>query len=86
MIFLSAFSPVWVNNPWLSLCGHTIPSGFYICELVYRVCKNVQESSNYDSRLAVVVYTDFLLFLGSTMTLSSFLGEDSSSLLQPNAV
>ena len=34
MIFLSAFSPVWVNNPWLPLCGHTIPLGFLICALV----------------------------------------------------
>ena len=38
-----------------------IPLGFYICALVYKICKNVQESSNYDSRLAVV-YTAFLLF------------------------
>ena len=85
MVFLSAFSLVWVSNPWLSLWGHTIPLGFYICTLVYRVCKNAQKSSNYDSRLAVV-HTDVLLFLGSTMTLSSFLGKDSSSLLQPIAV
>ena len=63
----------------------TTVSGFYICALVYKNCTNVQESSNYDSRLAVV-YTDFLLFLGSTMMLSFFLGENSSSLLQPNAV
>ena len=59
----------------------TIPLGFYICTLVGRVCKNAQKFWNYDSRLAVV-YTDFLLFLGSTMTLSSFLG---GGLLEPVA-
>ena len=61
MIFLSAFSPVWVLNLQLSVCGHSIPLGFCICALVYNIWKNMQESSNYDSRLAVV-YTDFLLF------------------------
>ena len=59
--FCPFFYPVWVINLSLSLCGHMIPLGFKICALVYKICKNVQESSNYDSRL-VIVYTDFLLF------------------------
>ena len=55
------FFPVWVINPLLSQCGQMIPLGLYICALVYKICKNVQESSNHDSRLAIV-YTDFFLF------------------------
>ena len=61
MISPSAFSLVWLVNPWLSLCGHTIPSGLPCLRAVCRVCKNVQESSNCDSKLAVV-HTDFLIF------------------------
>ena len=59
MISPSAFSLVWLVNPWLSLCGHTIPSKLPCLRAVCRVCENVQESSNCDSKLAVV-YTDFL--------------------------
>ena len=48
----------------LDMNRNGIHSGFCICALVYNIWK-MQESSNYDSRLAVV-YTDFLLFLVST--------------------
>ena len=40
----------------------------------------------FDSRPGFARASSFEYVLGSTMTVSTFLGEDSSSLLQPNAV
>ena len=54
LFFSWVFSLVWVVCSWFSLYGLTTPLGFYFCALVHSVPRIVRESSNYNSRFAVV--------------------------------
>ena len=86
MFSLSASSLVWVIYPCFLCMGIRFPK---ICVLVY-ILANVRESSNYDSRLAVVgrVHTSFLhvamLLHGELRHYDAYRLRHSSLLSPPN--
>ena len=86
MIFLSVFSPGLGNQ---SLAFSVVAYDSLRLLFLHAGLQSLQimpKSPRTTTRGWLLCTPISFLFLGSTMTLSSFLGKDSSSLLQPNAV